>query len=105
MNLDQAFVLLLASASAVAGFAPTGRSPAFSVTTNRPSSCSVAFVSKARVVSALFSEVEEATETSVEATTSEEQQEPEFDTSIYVGNLSFGECDSMTFCRRKSIEI
>lgn len=75
MNLDRAIVLLIASANAVAGFAPS-----------RPGSFTVARqYSGAISSSVLFSEVEDATEVA------EEPKADQFDTSIYVGNISFGE--------------
>lgn len=85
MNLDKAFVLLFASLNAVAGFAPAGQSTVVS----RQAS-GFAFVPSNVVrssASALFSEVEEAAEPAVE----EAPEEPAFDTSIYIGNVSFGE--------------
>ncbi|KAL3790117.1 hypothetical protein ACHAW5_007724 [Stephanodiscus triporus] len=87
MNLDRAFVLLFASIGAVAGFTPSGRT-AFSVASSH-SSC-VSFAPRA---SALFSEVEqaaEATQTVASASSSEEPAaKSAFDSSIYVGNISF----------------
>eukprot|EP00584_Thalassiosira_punctigera_P011030 CAMPEP_0172526122 /NCGR_PEP_ID=MMETSP1067-20121228/1109_1 /TAXON_ID=265564 ORGANISM="Thalassiosira punctigera, Strain Tpunct2005C2" /NCGR_SAMPLE_ID=MMETSP1067 /ASSEMBLY_ACC=CAM_ASM_000444 /LENGTH=390 /DNA_ID=CAMNT_0013309565 /DNA_START=144 /DNA_END=1316 /DNA_ORIENTATION=+ len=109
MNLDRAFVLLLASINAAAGFTPSG-SASFSVTSQHASR--VAFVPRVRVASALFSEVEEATEAKVEeaaseelvevvatdepaeAVETEEPTEPEFDTAIYIGNISFDAVES-----------
>ena len=86
MNLDRALVLLLASVSAVAGFTPC-----------RPASFAVRSQQSAGIVkTALFSEVEEATEAPAEAPV-EAAAAPaaaEYDTSIYVGNISFGEFDS-----------
>lgn len=99
MNLDKAFVLLFASLGAVAGFAPSAPTK-FSVASR------VASVSNVRIASAIFSEVEEAAEVAevtaeaeapvAEETASEESaEEPaapaEWDTAIYVGNMSFGE--------------
>ena len=99
MNLDRAYVLLLASIGAVAGFTPA--------IVSQPTR--VAFVSNVRVASAsaLFSEVEasaeaaveETTETAVEASieapaedaSSAEPATVAFDKTIYVGNISFGE--------------
>lgn len=101
MNLDRAFVLLLASINAVAGFTPSGSAARAS---------RVAFVPKVRFSSALFSDVEEATEPAVEAeavvevaaseepvaveAASEEPAEPAFDTAIYIGNISFDAVES-----------
>ncbi len=79
MNLDRAFVLLLASIGAVAGFTPSGRI-AFTAASSHRSR--VASVSDVRVASALASEVEQAAEAAVA---------PAFDTAIHVGNISFGE--------------
>lgn len=102
MNLDRAYVLLLASIGAVAGFTPA--------IVSQPTR--VAFVSNVRVASAsaLFSEVEasaeaaveEATETAVEASTeapaedasSAEPATVAFDKTIYVGNISFDTVES-----------
>mmetsp|Transcript_29345 Transcript_29345/g.55681 ORF Transcript_29345/g.55681 Transcript_29345/m.55681 type:complete len:398 (-) Transcript_29345:1844-3037(-) len=73
MNLDRAIVLLIASANAVAGFAPP-----------TPGSFTVARqYSSAISSSVLFSEVEDATEVE------EEPKADQFETSIYVGNISF----------------
>jgi hypothetical protein len=79
MNLDRAFVLLLASIGAVAGFTPSGR-VAFSVASSQSSRA--ACVPNVRVASALSSEVEQAAESSAA---------PAFETAIHVGNISFGE--------------
>ena len=98
MNLDTALVLLIASINAVAGF-----SPSFSASFTSQHASRVAFVSpKVRVASsALLSEVEEAAEattvaeeasvepTDPEASEEEQPAEPEFDTAIYIGNISF----------------
>jgi len=94
MNLDRAFVLLFASANAVAGFTTSGS--AFSVASQQR----VAFVPKVRAASALFSEVEEATEPAVEAeaepveAVEEAPAAPAFDTAVYVGNISFDAVES-----------
>jgi len=86
MKLDRALVLLLASIGAVAGFIPSGR-VAFSVTSSQSSSSSrVAFAPRVR---ALLSEVVQATETSVAASSDEPAAESAFDATIYVGNISF----------------
>ena len=77
MNLDRALVLLLASVNAVAGFTPCVG----------PQSSRVALAPLVRVASPLFSEVEEAAEATTEDAA---PAEPAFDTSIYVGNISFG---------------
>ena len=90
MNLDRAFVLLLASVNAVAGFAPSAPHASTRIAQFVPQ--------QIRPASLLFSEVEEAAEAPVaeapvaEAPVVEEPAaEPAFDTSIYIGNLSFGE--------------
>jgi len=98
MNLKQASVLLLASVSSIAGFAPSKYGPAsckniaFPVTNQQWSN--VAFVPKVRSGIILHSEVEEAAETVAEVAATEESQEQEFDTSIYVGNISFDMTES-----------
>lgn len=84
MNLDKAFVLLFASINAVAGFAPAGQS---AVVSRQASGLAFVPSKVVRSASALFSEVEEAAEPAVE----EAPEEPAFDTSIYIGNVSFGE--------------
>jgi hypothetical protein len=104
MNLDRAFVLLLASIGAVAGFTPSGRA-AFSVASSHSSR--VAFAPR---VSALLSEVEqaaEATETVAAASSSEEPAaKSAFDSAIYVGNISFGQLLSIpSFCSGSGILI
>lgn len=88
MNLDRAFVLLLASVNAVAGFAPSAPHASTRIAQFVPQ--------QIRPASLLFSEVEEAAEAPVaeapvaEAPVVEEPAaEPAFDTSIYIGNLSF----------------
>ena len=90
MNLDRALVLLLASVNAVAGFAPSAPHASTRIAQFVPQ--------QIRPASLLFSEVEEAAEAPVaeapvaEAPVVEEPAaEPAFDTSIYIGNLSFGE--------------
>ena len=94
MNLDRAFVLLLASVNAVAGFAPSAPHASTRLAQFVPQ--------QIRPASILFSEVEEAAEAPVaeapvaeapvaEEPAAEEPAEPAFDTSIYIGNLSFGE--------------
>lgn len=91
MNLDKALVLLLASVSAVAGFAPSA-----------PAAFSVASSRVARVASPLYSEVEEAAEAPAaveEAPAAAEEAPPApaapaFDTAIYVGNVSFEAVES-----------
>ena len=86
MNLDKAFVLLFASLGAVAGFTPASLTFSKRVASYVP-----------KQVAPIFSEVEEATEApaAVEepVATVEEPAAAEapFDTSIYVGNISFGE--------------
>eukprot|EP00956_Cyclotella_meneghiniana_P032755 scaffold91217_cov69-Cyclotella_meneghiniana.AAC.5 len=94
MNLNCAFTLFLASVSAVAGFAP-GATP-------RLTAANTAQL-KTRVASSLLSETTDAAESDVvdavatveesaaEAVADEAPKEPEYDTSIYVGNISF-EC-------------
>jgi RNA recognition motif-containing protein len=94
MNLNCAFTLFLASVSAVAGFAP-GATP-------RLMAANTAQL-KTRVASSLLSETTDAAESDVvdavatveesaaEAVADEAPKEPEYDTSIYVGNISF-EC-------------
>jgi len=100
MNLNSALVFLLASVSSVAGFTQCVG----------PHSSRVAFAPKVRVASPLFSEVEEAaveapTEVAAEATTevaaatedaapAEPAAPAAFDTSIYVGNISFDTVES-----------
>jgi len=121
MNLDKAFVLLFASVSAVAGFTAS-RPAVFPVASQHASR--VAFMPKVWVArSALFSEVEDATEATVEVaaeavevaseatvevaaeatvedSSSEESAEPAaakpapFDKSIYIGNISFDAVES-----------
>jgi hypothetical protein len=88
MNLDKAFVLLFASIGAVAGFTPNGPT-AFSVT----GASRVAFVPTVRVASTVFSETEQAAEPSdaVEA----EPVASSFESTIYVGNVSFGTFESL----------
>lgn len=92
MNLDRALVLFLASVGAVAGFAP-GISP------TRLLSASSAQL-KTRVASTLFSDsATDAAESdavavvkdSADESVAMEAQESEYDVSIYVGNISFGE--------------
>jgi nucleolin len=82
MNLDRAFVLLLASVNAVAGFTPSAPHASTRVAQFVPQ--------QIRPASVLFSEVEEA----AEAPATEEAAEPTFDTSIYIGNLSFDAVES-----------
>ena len=85
MNLDRAFVLLFASIGAVAGFIPNGPTP-FSVSSiGAPR---VAFVPTVRVASTVFSEAEQAAESS--ETVEAAPTAPAFETAIYVGNVSFG---------------
>jgi len=115
MNLDSAFVFLLASINAVAGFSPS-RSAAFSVASQHASR--VAFAPKVRIASPLFSDVEDATEAVVEdapeaavevAPEAAVEDAPEapveeaavaapaapaFDSSIYIGNISFDAVES-----------
>lgn len=85
MNLDRAFVLLIASIGVAAGFTPNGPTP-FSVSSIGASR--VAFVPSVRVASTVFSEAEQAAEAieTVEAAPAA----PAFETAIYVGNISFG---------------
>lgn len=85
MNLNRAFVLIFASIGAVAGFTPNCRS-AFSA------SVASAYAPSVRVASTVFSEAE-SSET-VEAVASEV---PAFETSIYVGNISFGKFASQYY--------
>lgn len=83
MNLDRAFVLLFASFGVVSGFTTSG--PAQHVSR-------VEFAPQVRVGSVLFSEVEEST---AEAPAAEAAPAvPEFDTSIYIGNISFDAVES-----------
>jgi len=79
MNLDRAFILLLASVSAVSGFAPGFAS-------SRQTS---------RVVtgSTLFSE-EAAVSVEAPAAAPAADETPAFDTQIYVGNISFDTAES-----------
>lgn len=89
MNFDRAFVLLFASIGAVAGFTPSCRF-AFSVVSSlsQSSTNNLAFTPQrvvSGVVSALFSEVEHATETAAKSG---------FETAIYVGNISFDTSES-----------
>lgn len=79
MYLDRAFILLLASVSAVSGFAPGFAS-------SRQTS---------RVVtgSTLFSE-EAAVSVDAEAPVAAASEAPVFDTQIYVGNISFDTAES-----------
>ena len=99
MNLNCAFTLFLASVSAVAGFAP-GATP-------RLMAANTAQL-KTRVASSLLSETTDAAESDVvdavatveesaaEAVADEAPKEPEYDTSIYVGNISFGKNKTTT---------
>ena len=92
MNLERAFVLLIASVNAVAGFAP-------GVSTPRLMAVNTAQLNT-RVASSLLSETTDAAESaepvaaaedaSAVAAADEEPSEPEYDVSIYVGNISFG---------------
>lgn len=93
MNFDRAIVLFLASVGAVAGFAPGMSAP-------RLMAANTAQL-KTRVASSLLSETTDAAESDAvvavdesagEAAADEEPKEPEFDVSIYVGNISFGKC-------------
>ncbi|KAL7443779.1 hypothetical protein ACHAXH_009588 [Discostella pseudostelligera] len=86
MNLDKAFLLLFASIGAVAGFTPNGPT-AFSVT----GASRVAFVPTVRVASTVFSETEQAAESSE---TVEADSVPAFESTIYVGNISFDTLES-----------
>jgi len=78
MNLDRAFVLLLASVGAVAGFTPSSR-VAYSVMSSQSPLPNV------RISTALSSEVEQAAESTETAAAAA----PGFDTAIHVGNISF----------------
>jgi len=106
MNLNRASIFLFASANAVAGFTASPSAPAVRQASR------VAFVPQVRVASALFSEVEEATEpvaeAAVEETASEEPVEAAaFDTAIYIGNISFDASESElreAFSRHGSIQ-
>ena len=88
MNLDKAFVLLFASLGAVAGFTPASQTFSKRVASYVP-----------KQIAPIFSEVEEATtdeapaavEEPVAAVEEPAAAEAPFDTSIYVGNISFGE--------------
>ena len=88
MNLDKAFVLLFASLGAVAGFTPASQTFSKRVASYVP-----------KQVAPIFSEVEEATTDEAPAAVEEPvatveepaAAEAPFDTSIYVGNISFGE--------------
>ena len=94
MNLNCAFTLFLASVSAVAGFAPGASTPRLLAANTSQL--------KTRVASSLLSETTDAAESDVveavatgeesaaEAVADETPKEPEYDTSIYVGNISFG---------------
>ena len=88
MNLDRAFVLFLASVGAVAGFAPGMSTPRLMAANNAQLTT--------RVASSLLSESTDAPAESDavaavdESAAAEEPKEPEYDTSIYVGNISFG---------------
>jgi hypothetical protein len=94
MNLDRAFLLFLASVGAVSGFAP-------GISTPRLMAANTAQL-KTRVASSLLSEATDTTESAGEAVVvaadesagedaaAEEPAAPEYDTSIYIGNLSFG---------------
>jgi hypothetical protein len=94
MNFDRALVLLLASVGAVAGFTPSSRIASYSAVSSQSSSSflssRVAFAPRVR---ALLSEVVQATETSVSASSDEPAAESAFDATIYVGNISFGQFD------------
>ncbi|KAL3774236.1 hypothetical protein ACHAWO_012670 [Cyclotella atomus] len=93
MNLDRAFLLFLASVGAVSGFAP-------GISTPRLMAANTAQL-KTRVASSLLSEATDTTESAGEAVVvaadesagedaaAEEPAAPEYDTSIYIGNLSF----------------
>jgi hypothetical protein len=90
MNLGRALVSLFATIGTAAGFIPSGR-VAFSLSSSHSSSSSrVAFAPRVR---ALLSEVVQATETSVAASSDEPVAESAFDATIYVGNISFGQFD------------
>jgi hypothetical protein len=80
MNLDRAFVLLIASVGAVAGFTPSGR-VVYSVMSSQSSLPNV------RISIALSSEVEQAAESTETAAAAALG----FETAIHVGNISFGE--------------
>lgn len=108
MNLDRAFVLLFASIRTIAGFTPSVGRSLYYATSSRSSSSSsnVAFAPR---VNALLSEVEQSSAEVTTATavassfsssgsssssSSEEEESPvvdksEFNTAIYVGNISF----------------
>ena len=94
MNLDRAFVLLFASIGAVTGFTtvPSCRSTFSVVSSSHSPSNNVAFAPR-RVTSALFSEVEHATETPIVEVASSVAKSG-FETAIYVGNISFDTSES-----------
>ena len=81
MNLDRALVLLLASISTVAGFAP-------GISTTRFVPANTAQLTT-RVANTVLGESTDATETVAE--TESAGEEGGYDVSIYVGNVSFGE--------------
>jgi hypothetical protein len=87
MNLDRAFLLFLASVGAVSGFAP-------GMATSRLMAANTAQL-KTRVASSLLSEATDTSESAGEAVAAaaEEPAAPEYDTSIYIGNISFGKQD------------
>lgn len=89
MNLDRAFVLLLASVSAVAGFAPGMSAPRLMAANNAQLTTRVAssLLSESTDAPAESDAVASADESAGEAATEEPK---EYDTSIYVGNISFG---------------
>jgi len=83
MNLDRAFLLFLASVGAVSGFAP-------GMATSRLMAANTAQL-MTRVASSLLSEATDTSESAGEAVAAaaEEPAAPEYDTSIYIGNISF----------------
>ena len=95
MNLNRAFVLILASFDAVSGFAPNGHS-SFSVSVASTYVSRAAYSPSVRVASTVFSEAEQA-----ESSEMVVNEAPAFETAVYVGNISFGKFSSLPYSKNR----